>query len=63
MEEGTNVCASVCRGDGLAVPVVDLLDVAKNDLVLPSHVFWDSSDFQPGHETLRERERDIKSTS
>lgn len=47
-----SVC--VCEGDALAVPVVDLLDVAEDDLVLPSHVFWNSSDFQPGHETLRD---------
>lgn len=45
----------VCERDGLAMPVVDLLDVAKNDLVLPSHVFGNSSDFQPGHEALSER--------
>lgn len=41
--------------DGLAVPVVDLLDVAENDLVFASHVLRDPSDLQPGHEALRRR--------
>lgn len=39
--------------DGLAVPVVDLLDVAEDDLVFSSHVLWNPSDLQPGHEALR----------
>lgn len=41
--------------DGLAVPVVDLLDVAEDDLVFASHVLGDPSDLQPGHEALRHR--------
>lgn len=43
----------LCVQDGLAMPVVDLLDVAKDDLVFASHVLWNPSDFQPGHEALR----------
>lgn len=41
-------------GDGLAVPVVDLLDVAEHNLVFSSHVLWNPSDLQPGHEALRQ---------
>lgn len=37
----------------LAMPVVDLLDVTKDDLIFPSHVLWNSSDLQPRHEALR----------
>lgn len=38
--------------DGLAVPVVDLLDVPEDHLVFASHVLRDPSNLQPGHEAL-----------
>ena len=48
-----SVCVCVCVRDGLAVPVVDLLDVSEHNLVFSSHVLWNPSDLQPGHEALR----------
>lgn len=46
--------------DGLAVPVVDLLDVPEDDLVFSSHVLWNPSDLQPGHEALRQTDIELQ---
>lgn len=44
-------------GNGLAVPVVDLLDVPEDHLVFAPHVLRDPSNLQPGHEALGRNKR------
>lgn len=48
-EKGSWLCDG---GNGLAVPVVDLLDVSKDYLVFAPHVLRDPSNLQAGHEAL-----------
>lgn len=52
------VCSRVHLWHGLAVPVVDLLDIAEDNLVFSSHLLWNPSDLQPGHEALRNVSRE-----
>lgn len=53
-----DVCVCVRLWHGLAVPVVDLLDIAEDDFVFSSHVLWNPSDLQAGHEALRSISRE-----
>jgi len=37
----------------LFVPVIDLMDVSKDDLIFSSHVIWNAFLFHPAHVALK----------
>lgn len=48
----------------LFVPVIDLMDVSKNNLVFSFHVIWNSFLFHSAHVALKERAtQSVRSTS
>lgn len=48
----------------LFVPVIDLMDVSKDNLVFSFHVIWNSFLFHPAHVALKERAtQSVRSTS
>ena len=49
---GEGSVSSVCVRHILFVPVIDLVDVAKHDLVFPFHIIRDTLLFYPAHVAL-----------